>query len=318
MKHFFLSVFFVLNCVFSYAVDNQVIWNVDNLSSIGGYSVTKYGNPKVITTSVGNAVEFDGVNSRLQVQGFPLTGSSEFSIEVLFNPYNSATTVEPRFFHAEEPAMNTNKRITLECRFDGINSWYGDTFIKDGSSNKTLIDATKLHLTNQWMYIALTYANGVMKQFVNGVEELSGTVNYVGLSPNAQVSLGGRMNNVAYLKGAISKVIFTPKALTSEELSSYGTSELKNPVFQNYFFLQKTPNPIVSSVLLSFSIGQTEKVSVTVYNSLGLKIRTLIDGIIAEGQHEIHFEKGTTSPGIYFFKMTTASGYTDTKTIMIK
>jgi len=307
-----------LNCIFSFAVDNQVVWNVDNLSSIGGYTVTKYGNPKIISTPIGNAVEFDGVNSRIQVQGFPLTGASEFSIEVLFKPYNSATTVEPRFFHAEEPAMSTNKRITLECRFDGVNSWFGDTFIKDGSSNKTLIDATKLHVTDQWMYIALTYANGVMKQYVNGVEELSDAVTYIGLSPNAQVSLGGRMNNVNYLKGAISKVIFTPKALTSTELSSDATADLKNVAFQGYSLMQDVPNLTINTALITFSIGRTEKVNLVVYNSVGVKMNTLIDSVMNEGKHEVRFEKGILLTGIYFIKMSTVSGYCQTKTITIK
>ena len=43
----------------------QVIWNIDNLTSIGGNKTTVLGSPKVIDTPGGKAVEFDDVKDAL-------------------------------------------------------------------------------------------------------------------------------------------------------------------------------------------------------------------------------------------------------------
>ena len=40
--------------------EGQVIWEFDNLERIGGHAVTVIGEPQVIDTSDGKAIEFDG------------------------------------------------------------------------------------------------------------------------------------------------------------------------------------------------------------------------------------------------------------------
>jgi hypothetical protein len=316
-----LVLFFVLaiSTIFSFAGNDAVVWNMDNLTSIGGYTVTTYGNPKVIYTPNGNAIEFDGINSRIQVAGYPLGTATNFTIEVIFNPYNSETSVMPRILHVEETAMSANKRITVECRFDGNGNWYGDTFLKDPTSNLTLSNASKIHMTDQWTHIALTYDGTTMKQYVNGVEELSGSVAFGGVLSIAQVSLGGRMNNVNYLKGAIRKVIFTPTALAAAQFTYDGTTVgVKNTTYEGYDLAQNTPNPVVNNTVISYTLARREQVRINVYDSMGKKIQTLVDGVMSEGKQEVTFEKGNFPVGMYFYTITTASGYKETKKMMIQ
>ena len=42
--------------------EQHVIWELDNLEEIGGHKVTVVGEPKVIDTPQGKAIEFDGVD----------------------------------------------------------------------------------------------------------------------------------------------------------------------------------------------------------------------------------------------------------------
>ena len=49
----------------------QTTWTFDRLDNIGGLSVKAEGNPKVIETPLGKAVEFDGVDDSLYIDRHP-------------------------------------------------------------------------------------------------------------------------------------------------------------------------------------------------------------------------------------------------------
>ena len=63
-----LTIIFILSCTSDNAEKNarkeigettaQVVWNIDNLTSIGGNTTTVLGSPGVIDTPSGKAVEF--------------------------------------------------------------------------------------------------------------------------------------------------------------------------------------------------------------------------------------------------------------------
>src|SRR6187551_2396039 len=63
-----------------------VVWDVDNLSKIGGNAVEVIGAPKVVSSDAGQAVAFNGTSDGLLVNGNPLAGLSRFTLEVLFSP----------------------------------------------------------------------------------------------------------------------------------------------------------------------------------------------------------------------------------------
>ncbi|MEJ2546076.1 MAG: hypothetical protein P8Y99_18590 [Calditrichaceae bacterium] len=94
---------------------NSVLWIIDNTTSIAGNSITKLGDPIVIESEVGSAVEFDGVDDGLIVDSNPLAGADSFTVEVIFNPYEAdlSTNEEQRFIHIQE---SDNRRILIELR----------------------------------------------------------------------------------------------------------------------------------------------------------------------------------------------------------
>ena len=62
------------------------IWQFDRLDNIGGHKTTVLGQPRVIKTVVGKAVEFDGVDDALFVDHHPLAGAETFTWEAIFRP----------------------------------------------------------------------------------------------------------------------------------------------------------------------------------------------------------------------------------------
>ncbi len=74
---------------------------------------------------------------------------------------------------------------------------------------------------------------------------------------------------------------------------------------------QNYPNPFNSSTTISFHLSAISKVELTVWNSLGEKVRTLFEGTLDRGSHQIRWDgKGDRHSdlpsGVYFYRMQIA------------
>ncbi len=192
-------------------------WNLDSLDNIGGHKTEKIGEPKLEKTSKGDSVIFDGIGSGLIVHSNPLRNAEAITIEIIFNPANSSSpnNIEQRFVHFQN-LKNENSRILIELRLTKDNQWFLDTFIKSDDAALTLYAEKYPHPLDQWHHVALVYENGIMKHFVNQVEEMSGNVNYVPIEA-ADTSIGMRINKVSWFKGAIKTLRVSDKALSPSE-----------------------------------------------------------------------------------------------------
>lgn len=208
-------------CHCSLFAQAPVRWEINSLTEIGGNSTTLFGAPVLITTGADKAIEFDGKDDGIIVNGNPLKQAVEFTVEVIFKPYSEGN-FEQRFVHMEQDNGN---RILIELRSVPGKKWYLDTFIKSGTSSKTLVDTAKTHPSDKWYHAALVYKNGVMTHFVNGVEELTGAVTYIPVV-SGKTSVGMRLNNIHFYKGAVKTVKVSHKALLPSDFITAETSFL--------------------------------------------------------------------------------------------
>jgi Concanavalin A-like lectin/glucanases superfamily len=191
-------------------------WIIDNTTSIHGFVPQLIGAPVVENGDQGAALCFDG-DDGIVLDANPLEGLAAFTLEVLFMPeaVSAAETalIEPRFVHIESA---TGDRATVEARVnDG--EFYLDTFLKSGTQSLTLIDETKVHPVGAWYWSALSYADGQMRHFVEGVEDASGAVTVAPLGPG-KISIGVRQNLQYWFKGCVRELRVTPEALPPELL----------------------------------------------------------------------------------------------------
>jgi acetyl esterase/lipase len=191
-----------------------VVWTVDNLSSIGGHPVQVLGNPRVVSTDVGPAVEFDGVDDGLLLDVNPLQGLPRFTVEVFFQP-DADGPEEQRFFHAEE--AGTGNRALIELRRLSEAKWTLDTYLRQGQAGLTLLDRSRLHVTGRWHVASLTYDGKTMTHFVNGQKELSGETAFGPLGAGT-TSIGVRQNKVSFFKGRIRQIRISPDVVPTERL----------------------------------------------------------------------------------------------------
>jgi len=106
----------------------------------------------------------------------------------------------------------------------------------------------------------------------------------------------------------------------------YGDNELSlvtdlTPEIPKYALAQNYPNPFNPSTRIKFAVKQSEKVMVEVYNLRGQKVKTLLNKVMDEGEHEIVWNgkdanNKSVSSGIYFYKMS-ASRYTNVKKMIL-
>ena len=193
--------------------EQHVIWELDNLEEIGGHKVTVVGDPKLIDTPHGKAIEFDGVDDGIFFDVHPLAGMTEFTVEVIFQPYADGQT-EQRFFHMQEE--DTTERVMFETRLTDDNLWYIDTFMQTGGQNNTMLAIGDKHEIGPWYHAAIVVDGKTFKHFVNGRMELGKEVVFTPQKPG-KTSMGVRLNKVYWYKGAIRKARFTPRAMKPAE-----------------------------------------------------------------------------------------------------
>jgi hypothetical protein len=200
-------------CALAYGqVDPAEVWMFDRLDRIGGHATTIQGNPRVIETPIGKAVEFDGVDDALFVEVHPLAGAKTFTWEAIFRPDGGST--EQRWFHLQE--AGSENRMLFEIRVVG-DRWFLDSFNQSTTGSATLMNNKSLHPLGDWYHVAAVYDGKVFSNYINGVQDGKAEVE---LSPQSagRSSMGVRINLVYYFKGAIHSARFTRRALTPAEL----------------------------------------------------------------------------------------------------
>lgn len=197
-------------------------WILDNLTLIGEHRVEVSGNPEVVDTELGRAVQFDGEGDRVLVDANPIGAAREFTVEVLFRPSGSfPDNRDPRFVHIQDPGDPAQKRVMIELRTTEENRCYLDGYLKTDNDNLALIDASLTHPSGIWHHAAVTYKDGVFTTYMNGEEELRGKVTHRETVLNAlgKTSLGARMDLRNWFRGEIRMVKVTHAALGPAEFT---------------------------------------------------------------------------------------------------
>ncbi len=196
----------------------------------------------------------------------------------------------------------------------------------DGSTSTEKIATHKYTLANTYNYsLTVTDNNGATGQtsgqiIINGESNNYVTVNPAngsitpGGSQNITVSLNAENLQVGNYSGQViistnggNIVIPIDYLVDVEQISELPT---QFSLSQNY------PNPFNPSTVIEFSIPQSSKVSLKVYDMLGREILNLIDEQKSAGQYKVNLNASALSSGIYLYKLV-ANNYSETKKMML-
>jgi hypothetical protein len=85
----------------------------------------------------------------------------------------------------------------------------------------------------------------------------------------------------------------------------------KTIVPEGISLLQNYPNPFNAQTIISYTLPQAGPVTLSIYNIMGQKVATLIDGVQQAGEHQVIWDAENVTSGIYFCCLeTNRSKYT--------
>ncbi len=98
--------------------------------------------------------------------------------------------------------------------------------------------------------------------------------------------------------------------------TSTSVDDLYSP--HSYKLLQNYPNPFNPSTTITFDLPKKEQVTVTVYNSIGQKVKTLLNRTLDPGRHAVDFNAESLTAGVYFYRVSTPGFVSTKKMILLK
>ena len=90
-------------------------------------------------------------------------------------------------------------------------------------------------------------------------------------------------------------------AIEVEYTTGLKSDEIIGP--DNFKLYQNYPNPFNPTTKIIYEIPSSGNVKITVYNSIGQNIKTLLNEMKNSGTHELQFDGSKYSSGIYFYKL---------------
>jgi hypothetical protein len=81
---------------------------------------------------------------------------------------------------------------------------------------------------------------------------------------------------------------------------------------------QNYPNPFNPSTRIVYNLSGRESIKLEIFDILGRKIATLVDGIREAGEHAVNFDASGLQSGVYFYQITAGTTVQAKKMLLIK
>ncbi|MDR3666324.1 MAG: T9SS type A sorting domain-containing protein, partial [Ignavibacteriaceae bacterium] len=99
-------------------------------------------------------------------------------------------------------------------------------------------------------------------------------------------------------------------------------NDFKGIVPSEFQLSQNYPNPFNPSTVIRYSLPNTSKVVLNIYNSLGQEVMRLKDETNTAGIYEVQFNSSKLSSGVYFYQLIAESvdgnkSFTSTKKMIL-
>jgi hypothetical protein len=93
---------------------------------------------------------------------------------------------------------------------------------------------------------------------------------------------------------------------------------LVNGIPAVYALEQNYPNPFNPSTTIKFALPKASVTKLTVYNLLGQKVSTLVDGQLEAGVHSVRFDATRLATGVYFYRLEAGDYLSHKKMLLLK
>jgi hypothetical protein len=87
---------------------------------------------------------------------------------------------------------------------------------------------------------------------------------------------------------------------------------------KTFNLVQNYPNPFNPTTNISFTVPQSGKVKLAVYNLLGQEVAVLVNDVVSEGLHQVEFNAKSLPSGTYFYKLQSDNSVSIKKMLLLK
>lgn len=94
--------------------------------------------------------------------------------------------------------------------------------------------------------------------------------------------------------------------------------DLDNSLPSNFALAQNYPNPFNPRTVISYSLAESGRVNLEVFNVLGQSVVTLVDGVKPAGDHQVEFDASIFPSGIFFYRLTQNELRLTKKMVLVK
>jgi len=116
------------------------------------------------------------------------------------------------------------------------------------------------------------------------------------------------LNNLQHLTGSVSLYSDSPSAVDKNVNRQPG----------QFALLGNYPNPFNPVTSIRYRVARTVPVTLTVFNAVGQKVRTLVNTKQGSGQYEVTFDAGDLPSGVYFYRLRAGAFNAVKKCLLIK
>lgn len=176
-----------------------------------------------------------------------------------------------------------------------------------------LFNLTNTQNYNYYVYnITLTGENKIYSVNFNDLKESFGG-NHIALDPSKINMIGFQLSktnnsNITAFNFEVKNIAFL-----------LGTTSSSQPQLPTEFSLsQNYPNPFNPSTVIEFSVPTKDNMNLTIFNILGQKVVTLVNGAMDPGVHKITFDASHFASGVYIYRLTGSSVNLTKKMILTK
>jgi hypothetical protein len=194
------------------------------------------------------------------------------------------------------------------------------------NGGKVYIITPEPPLVNEWMHVVLLM-DGVSQWatfYFNGELVVDGTMMF-GTNRETTFHFGcGVMDGGAAFSGVLDELRFYERLLNDDEILAIynydptsAVDQSKNAIAQNFMLHQNYPNPFNPTTKISYSLPQSNNVTLRVYDILGKEVSTLVDEFQTQNSYSVEFNASDLPSGVYFYKLYVAQQLIETKKMLL-
>jgi hypothetical protein len=99
-------------------------------------------------------------------------------------------------------------------------------------------------------------------------------------------------------------------------MTDVGSSNTRSPV--RYALKQNYPNPFNPTTTIRYQLPSRSYVTLTVYDLLGRKVGTLVDGVEEPGEKSTTFDGSSLASGVYFYRLKAGEFVQTRKLVLVR